>query len=154
MTPLLRFLFIAVLNVFCAAMTESYTILLAEDDPDDQELIVHAFTEASPSFNLHIVNDGKEVFDFLATTTDSKLPCLIVLDYNMPEMNGAQVLQKLVANKRYEGIPKIILSTSSNPKYIKDCLHKGANAYRIKPDNFSQLVVLAKEMLEMCDNAA
>jgi CheY-like chemotaxis protein len=135
-------------------MKETYTILLAEDDPDDQELIVNAFSEVSPSFNLHIVNDGKGVIDFLSTTSDSKLPCLIVLDYNMPELNGAQVLQKLTTNKRYDNIPKIILSTSGNPIYIEDCLHKGAKAYRVKPNNFNQLVVLAKEMIEMCGNAA
>jgi CheY-like chemotaxis protein len=80
-------------------MKESYTILLADDDPDDQELIVHAFTEVSPSFRLHIVNDGKEVINFLSTVSDNKLPCLIVLDYNMPELNGAQVLQKLTDDK-------------------------------------------------------
>jgi CheY-like chemotaxis protein len=135
-------------------MRENYTILLAEDDPDDQELIVHAFTEISGSFNLHIVNDGKEALDFLTSISDSKLPCLIVLDYNMPELNGAQVLQKLTGNKRYQDIPKIILSTSGNPTYIQDCLHKGAHAYRVKPDNFHELIVLAKEMLEMCGNAA
>ena len=135
-------------------MKETHTILLADDDPDDQELIVHAFTEVSPSFKLHIVNDGKQLIEFLTTVSDSRLPCLIVLDYNMPELNGEQVLQKLSNNKRYEGIPKIILSTSSNPKNIKDCLGKGAHAYRVKPDNFSELVVLAKEMLDLCANAA
>ncbi|MCW3113819.1 MAG: response regulator [Segetibacter sp.] len=135
-------------------MRESYTILLAEDDPDDQELLVHAFTEVSPTFNLHIVNDGKEVIEFLSTTSDSKLPCLIVLDYNMPELNGAEVLQKLTGDKRYENIPKIVLSTSSNPKYIQDCLCKGAHAYKVKPDNFTQLVVIAKEMLDLCGKAA
>jgi CheY-like chemotaxis protein len=99
------------------------------------------------------VNDGKELIDFLTTTSDNKLPCLIVLDYNMPEMNGAQVLQMLTCDQRYHNIPKIILSTSSNPKYIQDCLHKGAKAYRVKPDNFSQLVTIAKEMLELCSAA-
>ncbi|MGI8635789.1 MAG: response regulator [Segetibacter sp.] len=135
-------------------MKETHTILLADDDPDDQELIVHAFTEVSPSFKLHIVNDGKEVLEFLSTVSDNRLPCLIVLDYNMPELNGEQVLQQLTNDKRYEGIPKVILSTSSNPKNIQDCLVKGAHAYRVKPDNFSQLVVLAKEMLELCSKAA
>ncbi|MCW3080990.1 response regulator [Segetibacter sp.] len=135
-------------------MKETHTILLADDDPDDQELIIHAFSEVCGTYNLHIVNDGKEVIDFLSTTSDSKLPCLIVLDYNMPELNGAEVLQHLTDNKRYENIPKIILSTSSNPKYITDCMHKGAKAYRVKPDNFTQLVVLAKEMLSFCGNAA
>ena len=139
---------------FAARMRNSYTILLAEDDPDDQELIVHAFTEVSPSFSLHIVNDGKEVMDFLSSTSDSKLPCLIVLDYNMPELNGAQVLQKLTDNNRYKDIPKIILSTSGNPKYVQDCMVKGAKAYRVKPDSFKQLVVLAQEMIEMCNSNA
>ena len=135
---------------FAREMRESYTILLADDDPDDQELIVQAFTEVCPSFSLHIVNDGREVIDFLSTTSDHKLPCLIVLDYNMPQLNGAQVLQILIAHSRYEKIPKIILSTSGNPKFRQDCLHKGASAYWVKPDNFSQLIVLAKEMLELC----
>lgn len=135
-------------------MNQSYTILLAEDDLDDQELILHAFGEVSPTFTLHIVNDGKEVIDFLATTCDNKLPCLIVLDYNMPQLNGAQVLQKLTTEERYKHIPKIVLSTSSNPKYIQDCLGKGANAYWVKPDSYSELVVLAKEMLHLCDRTA
>ena len=151
--PVLIFLYYSI-HVFCTIMNQSYTILLAEDDLDDQELILNAFTEISPRFKLHIVNDGKEVIDFLATTSDNKLPCLIVLDYNMPVLNGAQVLQMLIAEDRYKNIPKIVLSTSSNPKYVQDCLGKGANAYRVKPDSYSQLVMLAKEMLDICDRAA
>jgi CheY-like chemotaxis protein len=131
-------------------MNKSYTILLADDDPDDQELILLAFSKVSPNFKLHVVNNGKEVLDFLTSTTDSKLPCLIVLDYNMPELNGAQVLQKLHTAVRYANIPKVVLSTSNNPTYIKDCMGKGADAYRVKPDNFSQLVGIAEEMLSMC----
>ena len=133
-------------------MNKSYTILLADDDPDDQELILLAFSKVSPNFNLHIVNNGKEVLDFLSSSTDGKLPCLIVLDYNMPELNGAQVLQTLHSTDRYEGIPKVVLSTSNNPTYIKDCLVKGADAYKVKPDSFSQLVNIAKEMLDMCNS--
>jgi CheY-like chemotaxis protein len=117
-------------------------------------LIVHAFTEVSSSFSLHIVNDGKEAIDFLSAASDNKLPCLIVLDYNMPELNGAQVLQLLTGNKRYEHIPKIILSTSGNPTYVQDCLHKGADAYRVKPDSFNELISLAREILDMCSKAA
>lgn len=135
-------------------MRESYTILLADDDPDDQELMIHAFSQVTPSLNLQIVNDGKAAIELLSATNDHKLPCLIVLDYNMPEMNGADVLQRLVGIKRYESIPKIILSTSGNPTYVQDCLRKGADAYKVKPDNFNQLVVLAKEMLAMCDATA
>ncbi len=132
-------------------MNKSYTILLADDDPDDQELIFLAFSKVSPDFQLHIVKNGREVIDFLSGSTDGKLPCLIILDYNMPEMNGAQVLQNLNGKNRYSKIPKVVLSTSNNPKYVEDCLVKGADAYRVKPDSFSQLIVIAKEMLTMCN---
>jgi CheY-like chemotaxis protein len=135
-------------------MSNNFTILLADDDPDDQELILHAFSKVGPSFNLHIVNDGKEVIEFLSASSDNKLPCLIVLDYNMPELNGAQVLQKLSKENRYKNIPKVVLSTSNNPKYIQDCLGKGADAYRVKPDNFNQLVIIAKEMMALCSAGA
>jgi CheY-like chemotaxis protein len=135
-------------------MKDNLTILLAEDDLDDQELILHAFSKVGPSFRLRIVNDGKEALDVLSDTPDSKLPCLIVLDYNMPQLNGAQVLEKLKTESRYNTIPKVILSTSTNPTYIQDCLKKGADAYRVKPDNFNQLVLLAKEMMDLCTNAA
>lgn len=131
-------------------MRESYTILLADDDPDDQELIVHALTEVSPSFNLHIVNDGKEAIEFLTGVSDDKLPCLIVLDYNMPELTGAQVLHMLTDNRWYNKIPKIIFSTSGNPQYMEDCMQKGAAAYKVKPDNYTQLLLIAREMLELC----
>lgn len=131
-------------------MKNSLTILLADDDPDDQELIIHAFSKISANYRLHIVNDGKEAVDFLFSSADSKLPCLIVLDYNMPQLNGPQVLQKLGNDKRYANIPKVILSTSNNPKYIEDCMVKGADAYKVKPDSFSQLVTLAEEMMSLC----
>ena len=130
------------------------TILLADDDPDDQELIINAFSKVSKEHDLHIVNDGKEAIDFLSSSADTMLPCLIVLDYNMPQMNGSEVLQKLKNDSRYKNIPKVILSTSNNPKYIEDCLVKGANAYRVKPDSFNQLVSIAKEMMMLCTNSA
>jgi CheY-like chemotaxis protein len=130
------------------------TILLAEDDPDDQELIINAFSKVDPNFRLHVVNDGKEAIQFLETASDNKLPCLIVLDYNMPELNGAQVVQMLNNRKRYDRIPKVILSTANNPKYIEDCLNKGAQFYKVKPDNFQQLVHIAEEMMALCKNAA
>ena len=135
-------------------MNNKPLILLAEDDPDDQELIVSAFSRVSPAFSLHIVNDGKEVLKFLSEDLGKPLPCLIVLDYNMPELNGAEVLQKLCNNKRVAKIPKVILSTSNNPKYVQDCMFKGAHTYLVKPDNFKQLVSIAREMIDLCNNAA
>jgi CheY-like chemotaxis protein len=130
------------------------TILLAEDDPDDQELIKEAFSDADVSFVLQIVKDGKSVIRYLETTPDKKLPCLIVLDYNMPELNGAEVLQHLYDQPRYKHIPKVILSTSSNQFYVQEALKKGAYAYKVKPSNYPKLVEIAKEMIALCSKAA
>lgn len=95
----------------------THLILIAEDDPDDQELIAIAFSRVAPSLKLQIVNDGKEALDYLCNAADTGLPCVIVLDYNMPELNGAQVIQLLSPDRRFAGIPKVILSTSDNPLF-------------------------------------
>jgi CheY-like chemotaxis protein len=129
-------------------------ILVAEDDPDDREMLIHAFSKVDPSFELHVVNDGRQVIDYLKMTADSILPALIILDYNMPQLNGVQVVETLCTDKRYNGIPKVILSTSRNPAYISDCLQKGADAYRVKPDDFQALVSIAREMVALCNKAA
>ena len=84
----------------------------------------------------------------LDTTDDDQLPLLIVLDYNMPEINGAEVLQVLSKNKRYQKIPKIMLSTSRFQKHIDDCMKLGAKAYLIKPDNMFQWKEVALKMLD------
>ena len=128
-------------------------ILLAEDDPDDQELIREAFKEVNNLLSLHVVENGNRVIEYLNKIEDTHLPCLIILDYNMPELNGAQVLQKLCESPRFAAIPKVILSTSNNVKYIKEAQEKGAHEYRIKPSNFPNLVAMVREMLELCKAA-
>ena len=130
-----------------------FNILLAEDDPDDQDMIREAFKEINISFSLHVVENGNHVFDYLNKLPDHTLPDLIILDYNMPELNGAQVLQKLCEHNRYTAIPKVILSTSNNIKFIQEAEEKGAHAYRVKPSNFLSLVAIAREMIELCKAA-
>ena len=133
--------------------TSHINILLAEDDPDDQDLIREAFKEIGISFSLHVVENGNNVLEYLDKLPDTTLPNLIILDYNMPEMNGAQVLQKLCESVRYTSIPKVVLSTSNNIRYIKEAEEKGAQAYCVKPSNFSKLVAIAREMIDLCKAA-
>jgi CheY-like chemotaxis protein len=92
--------------------------------------------------------------DYLQHTSEKGLPCVILLDYNMPELNGAQVIQQLAGDKRFESVPKVILSTSSNPLYINDCLQKRSPAYKVKPDGFDALLGIANEMAALCKEAA
>ena len=123
-------------------------ILLADDNADDQTFIRDSFDYMQANVQLRIVDGGKELLQRLNTSEDDNLPSLIVLDYNMPELNGAEVLQILSENNRYKGIPKIMLSTSFYQKHIDHCITLGAEGYLIKPDNIFKWKELARKMLD------
>lgn len=125
-------------------------ILLGEDDPDDQEMLEDVFASIDNSFILFFVNNGKEVLSALEKLHDDQMPCLIVLDYNMPGLNGADILKEIGGNKRYEHIPKIVWSTSASEKFKKTCLELGAADYVIKPFNNNDLEKIARYMLSIC----
>ena len=123
------------------------TILLAEDDIDDQELLNEAFTEIDPSIEIYSFTTGKKFLSYLDNLPDSNIPDLIILDYNIPEMNGAEILRHLEQNNRYKNVVKLVWSTSDSPLYQNSCLQYGAQAYLVKPSNISGLAELAKKML-------
>lgn len=125
-------------------------ILLADDDLEDLELLSEVILQLEANTRLHMVNNGIMVMDFLSKTKDEDLPSLIVLDYNMPNMNGAEVLEQLCKDPRYQSIPKIVWSTSNNSNYIKECMEKGATDYFIKPATHKNLQEQAAQMLELC----
>ena len=125
-------------------------ILLGEDDPDDQEMLTEVFSSIDKSFILLFVNNGKEVLSALEKLKDPQLPCLIVLDYNMPGLNGAEILREIGHNPRYKEIPKIVWSTSGSDNFKKACLELGAVDYVIKPSNNNYLEKIARYMLAVC----
>lgn len=125
-------------------------ILLGEDDADDQEMLKEVFESIDASFILFFVNNGGEVLSALQKLRDDQLPCLIVLDYNMPGLNGADILRELGTNERYEKIPKIVWSTSTSEKFRNICMQLGAIDYVIKPNNIVDLEKTARYMLSVC----
>lgn len=125
-------------------------ILIADDDLEDLELLSEVILQLEAGTKLHMVTNGTMVLDFLENTKDEELPSLIVLDYNMPSMNGAEVLEQLGKNPRYQKIPRIIWSTSNNSSYITECMNKGATTYFVKPATHKNLVEQATEMLRVC----
>ncbi len=128
-------------------------ILLGEDDADDQEMLTEVFASIDKSFILLFVNNGKEVVSALEKLQDEQRPCLIVLDYNMPGLNGAEILKEIGQNERYKDIPKIVWSTSGSDKFKKTCLELGAVDYVIKPSNNQDLEKIARYMLSVCQLA-
>jgi CheY-like chemotaxis protein len=123
---------------------------LGEDDLDDQELLQEIFRDLDQNFSLLFVNNGRKVKTTLEGMKDDKLPCLIVLDYNMPEMNGAEILLDLKKNKRYDPIPKVIWSTSGSDTYKLSCLDAGAKDYMTKASNVKDLENAIRHMLSFC----
>lgn len=125
-------------------------ILIGEDDLDDQEMLKEVFAAIDETYRLSFVDSGKQVLSMLERLNDHQLPCLIVLDYNMPELSGADILRALSQEKRYRGIPRIIWSTSQSETYKNKCLELGASDYVIKPSKVKDLEQVARYMLSVC----
>jgi CheY-like chemotaxis protein len=125
-----------------AAPTQPYDILLVEDDPADALLIEDALLEAGEGRTLTQVTDGVEALDYLRDPERAR-PDLIVLDLNMPRMNGRELLAILKRDDRLRAIPVVILTTSSAPDDITDAYRGHVNAYVTKPvnlDDFTRAV--------------
>ena len=125
-------------------------ILLGEDDADDQEMLKEVFASIDATFVLFFVNNGSEILSELEKLKDEQMPCLVVLDYNMPGLNGADILKELGTNERYKQIPKVVWSTSASEKFRKLCLELGAVDYVIKPNNITDLEKIARYLLSLC----
>jgi CheY-like chemotaxis protein len=125
-------------------------IILGEDDIDDQEILKEVFTTVDNTFQINFFSNGKQIINHLEQVGDHQLPCLIVLDYNMPELNGAEILKVLSSYNKLSHIPKIIWSTSSAPTYKSMCLNLGASDYLVKPSRMHLLEETVRHMLSFC----
>src|SRR5688500_5041205 len=110
-------------------------IVLADDDSEDREMILSAFEEIGVKEEAIVsVENGESVLRYLEhCKLDEQLPCLIILDLNMPRMNGTQTLQYLKKHDRFRHITVVIFSTSVNAIERETCLHLGAHSYITKP---------------------
>lgn len=129
-------------------------VVLADDDPDDQELFCSAMRCYYPQINVRTFHDGDELLAFLETCTMSSLPALILIDYKMPRISAPQILQVTGPNTPYAHIPKIVWSTSERRKDNEECLHLGANRFVIKPDTNHHLDQFIKSLEEWLDKPA
>lgn len=123
-------------------------ILLAEDDEDDQELIRMAFEKVTARHNFVVVNNGQEAINMLSYQPN--LPCLIILDLNMPVLNGIQTLKVLSEDPKYQKIAKVILTTSDSDDNKKMSYSNGAADYFVKPSTLPELVATAEKILLYC----
>lgn len=112
-------------------------ILLVDDDEVDVMTLTRAFKHLKVNNKIKRASNGLEALEYLMKTKDD-LPCLILLDLNMPKMNGHELLQKLKENKELCSVPVVILSTSNEPSDIDLSYKLGAAGYIQKPVDYSQ----------------
>ena len=113
-------------------------IIVAEDDTDDQKLLMEAFTENQViETAITFVQDGIELIDTL--TKLAVRPTIILLDLNMPKMDGRQALKRLKADPETRRIPVIVLTTSNAEEDIEQTYDLGVSSYITKPSNFEGL---------------
>ena len=127
-------------------------ILLVEDNPDDVELTRLAFDEAKIANKLAVVSDGAEALDYLfargrfADRDPTDLPSLVLLDLNLPKVDGREVLQAIRSNDATRALPVVVLTTSTEPFDVEATYALGVNSYIQKPVDFEQFVWAVKQV--------
>src|ERR1700694_1440194 len=129
-------------------LSKPITILYADDDAEDRMLIKEAWEENRLANELHCVEDGEELMDYLhrrgqyAELAGSPLPGLILLDLNMPRKDGREALKEIKSDPRLRAIPIVILTTSKAEEDIFRAYDLGVNSFIVKPVTFQSLVDL------------
>ncbi len=126
-------------------------VLLAEDDLGDRLLLQEAFQVTDTKIDLRLVANGEEFLNYLYRRPPwnrAERPDLILLDLNMPRMNGLEALRNIKANPELKSIPVVVLTTSRSRDDISEAYANGANTYLFKPGSFDELVQAMRGLCE------
>ncbi|MDD3568094.1 MAG: response regulator [Bacteroidales bacterium] len=127
-------------------------ILLVEDNPADVELTLRALKKNSIANRVQVAEDGEVVLNFLfghgefsSRNTDNK-PKVVLLDLNLPKVDGLEVLRTIKSNPKTQAIPVVVLTTSKQETDIIESYRLGANSYIVKPVDFEKFVDSVREL--------
>lgn len=130
----------------------SKTILLVEDNADDEALTFRALTKNNIGNQLIVARDGAEALDYLFATGQysgrdvNAGPQLVLLDLNLPKVSGLEVLRQLRANERTKRLPVVILTSSNEEQDLLRGYDNGANSYVRKPVDFNQFIESVRQL--------
>ena len=127
------------------------TILCVDDDEDDRELITNIIKDLDNSFDVVNAANGEEALQLLekAVAGETDVPCLVVLDINMPIMNGKEVVKKIKQHEELNEIPLVVFTTSTSPSDKAFFKAYGIHVHT-KPDNFRSIEKEVKGFLSYC----
>ena len=124
-------------------------VLLVEDDPGDVLMTREAFDDYKVRNQLHVVNDGVEAMAFLRQEgehADKPRPDLILLDLNLPKMDGREVLEAIKSDTGFSSIPVVVLTTSEAEEDVLSSYSLHANAYVTKPVDFESFIGVVRQI--------
>lgn len=130
-------------------MTRGQTIFLVEDNPDDVDLTLRAFAKNKFADQVVVAHDGEEALAYLLPPAGQAggghpLPELVLLDVNLPRMNGLEVLRQIRADERTRRLPVVMLTCSNEEQDILSSYDLGANSFIRKPVDYAQFVEAAR----------
>ena len=131
------------------AVNKPRIVLYADDDTDDKGWIREACKAVNCNLQIEFVENGKQVLKYIEPLPKEKLPSLIVVDLNMPEMDGKQTLKSLKAHPGFRHIPVAIVTTSSSPIDQDVCRRLGASVFLTKPDSYNQWQEVIRQLEEL-----
>ncbi|OLY91672.1 CheY chemotaxis protein or a CheY-like REC (receiver) domain [Cnuella takakiae] len=126
-------------------MEEKKKVLYADDDLDDKAWIIEAWETLDFPLQIEFVDNGRQAIEYLQQS-DGAMPALIVLDLNMPEMDGRQTLQKLKNDPQFRHIPVVIVTTSTSKLDIEVCKRLGASQFLTKPDTHAEWQEIVQQL--------
>lgn len=131
------------------------TVLLVEDNPDDQALTLRAFHKSKVANEIHLAQDGVEALDYLLGTHEDAdgsrrwkhaLPRMVLLDLKLPRVDGLEVLRRLRSSERTRRLPIVILTSSDEDRDLVESYDLGANSYIRKPVEFEEFARVIEEL--------
>lgn len=125
---------------------ESVEVLLVEDNASDAELTIRELKKHKMANNLVHLKNGEEALDFIFGTGERYSPKVVLLDIQMPKVNGIEVLQKIKSDPRTRLVPVVMLTSSKEDPDIQKCYELGANSYIVKPVNFESFAQAIKNL--------
>ncbi|MDZ4100246.1 MAG: response regulator [Hydrogenophaga sp.] len=122
-------------------------ILLVEDNPMDLDLTLRAFNKKKFSNTIQVARDGEEALAFFARwEAGEAMPAVILLDINLPKVNGLEVLQRLKSHPVFRRIPVVVLTSSRENSDLKTAYDLGVNSYIEKPVSFNKFIEVAEHI--------
>jgi len=125
---------------------EKGVILLVEDNPDDEELTRRALKTNNIANEVVVAHDGAEALDYLLGRKEAQLPQVVLLDLNLPRIDGLQVLSTLRKDERTRRLPIVILTSSAEDKDRLRSYDLGANSYVRKPVDFKEFTEAVRQL--------